>query len=163
MEGDDFAPLIADIRAEGLREPIWIDHQGRILDGRNRMRACLKAGAPCIKRTFPGDDAAILRFVISKNLRRRHLDASQRAMIAAELANIKPRVFAGNQHVPSANLQTSQLSQAGAAKLMNVSPRSVADAVKVRKEGEPELLQAVKEGKLTVSRAAKVAKEDRKV
>jgi hypothetical protein len=105
MEGDDFAALIADIKANGLCELIWMDEQGRILDGRNRMRACLKAGVPCNKRTFHGDDAAILRFVISKNLRRRHLDASQRAMIAAELANIKRGVFAGNQHVPSANLQ----------------------------------------------------------
>ena len=59
--------------------------------------------------------------------------------------------------MPSANLQRAQLSQAAAAKLMNVSPRSVADAVKVRNEGAPELLQEVKEGKLKVSRAAKTA------
>ena len=118
----------------------------------------MEAGVPCTKQTFDGDDDAILRFVISKNLHRRHLDASQRAMIAAELANIKSGEFAGNQHVPSANLQSPQLSQAAAAELMNVSPRLVADAVKVRNEGAPELLQEVKQGKTTVSRAAKTAK-----
>jgi hypothetical protein len=158
MEGDEYAGLVEDVRLNGLREPIWVDQHGRVVDGRNRKRACLEAGVPCTRRTFEGDDDAILRFVISRNLRRRHLDASQRAAIAAELANIKPGNFAGNQHVPSANLQSPLLSQAGAAKLMNVSPRSVADAVKVRNEGAPELFRAVKEGKLTVSRAAKTAK-----
>ena len=155
MEGDEYAGLVEDIRLNGLRDAIWVDQHGRILDGRNRMRACMEAGVPCKRQTFEGDDAAILRFVISRNLHRRHLDASQRALIAAELANIKSGEFAGNQHVPSANLQRAQLSQTAAANLMNVSPRSVADAVKVRNEGEPELFQAVKEGKLKVSRAAK--------
>ena len=90
MEGDEYAALVEDIRLNGLREPIWVDQHGRILDGRNRMRACMEAGVPCNKKTFEGDDDAILRFVISKNLHRRHLDASQRALIAAELANINP-------------------------------------------------------------------------
>ena len=87
MEGAEYAGLVEDIRANGLREPIVVDGRGRILDGRNRLRACLEAGVDYTKTTFSGDDDAILRFVISKNLHRRHLDTSQRAMIAADLAN----------------------------------------------------------------------------
>jgi hypothetical protein len=59
------------------------------------------------------------------NLKRRHLDATQRSAIAAELANIKLGDFVGNQHVGSANWQTP-VSQTEAATLLNVSPRSVA-------------------------------------
>lgn len=159
MEGNDFAALVADIRAEGLREPIWIDEQGRILDGRNRMRACLKAGVPCIKRTFPGDDAAILRFVISKNLHRRHLDASQRAMIAAELANHR---HGGDRRSDQA-ATLPLVSQGEAARLMNVSARSVRDAAKVKNDGGSELVIAVKKGDVSVAAAAKVAKQAREV
>ena len=78
MEGAEYAGLVEDIRANGLREPIVVDGRGRILDGRNRLRACLEAGVEYTKTTFSGDEDAILRFVVSKNLHRRHLDTSQR-------------------------------------------------------------------------------------
>ena len=44
IEGAEFDELVEDIRQNGLRTPILLHADGRILDGRNRLRACLRAG-----------------------------------------------------------------------------------------------------------------------
>jgi ParB-like chromosome segregation protein Spo0J len=155
LEGAQFDDLVASIRANGQYEPI-ITYQGMILDGRNRYRACLKAGVePYFGDTrFDGTFEEARDFVIASNLRRRHLDASQRAMIGAQLANM--RQGARTDLEPSANLQ--KVDQSKAAEMLNVSPRSVASAREVIDHGAPELVQAVERGQVAVSTAAKVAK-----
>src|SRR6516162_3438037 len=85
LEGADFEELVADVRAHGVREPVWI-YDSQILDGRNRYLAAQVAGVPCPVRAYEGDDP--VGFVISLNLKRRHLSTSQRAMIAAKLATL---------------------------------------------------------------------------
>ena len=65
-----------------------------------------------------------LAYVISANLQRRHLSESQRAMVAAKLANLPD----GVRKDRSANLRTLSVSQPEAAKLLNVSVRSVQSA-----------------------------------
>src|SRR5882757_3080944 len=82
MPDDEIAALAEDITANGLREPIWL-LDGKILDGRNRYRACVLADMDPRVEHFRDSDS--LGFVISKNLRRRHLTTSQRAMVAANI------------------------------------------------------------------------------
>jgi hypothetical protein len=156
LDGDDFAALVEDIRQHGVREPITT-FEGKILDGRIRYRACLAAGVDLISEPLPsGVDP--LGFVISKNLHRRHLNESQRAMAAAKLANM--RQGERTDLKPSANLQKVKVAQADAAALLNVSVRTVASAAKVRNLATPELIKAVEQGKLAASVAARIAHRD---
>jgi hypothetical protein len=151
LDDDELKALAEDIKAKGLTEPITL-YDGKVLDGRNRYRACELAELdlePDNITQYEGDDA--LGFVVSKNLRRRHLNESQRAAIAAEIANM-PQGFRSDQ--PSANLQ-KVISVPEAAELMNVSPRSVATAKTIK---DHDLKAAVKTGKKSVNAAAKAQK-----
>ncbi len=84
---------------------------------------------------------------------RRHLNESQRAMVAAKLANMPSGERTDLE--PSANLL--KVSQSSAAEKLSVSTRSVTDAVKVREKAAPEIVARVERGDLAVSIAAKVA------
>src|SRR5262245_11513701 len=107
LEGAEFADLVEDVRQHGVREPIVL-YENAILDGRNRYRAALEAGVDCPGEAYEGDDP--LAFVVSLNLKRRHLDESQRAWVAAQIAKL-PR--GANQHA-----QICAPSQAKAAELL---------------------------------------------
>ena len=86
LEGEAFNALVTDIAASGLCEAVWL-YEGQILDGRNRYRACQRLGRDGATRDYPGHDP--LGFVLSMNLQRRHLDASQWGMIAARLVTMR--------------------------------------------------------------------------
>src|SRR5215813_6938268 len=85
MEGEEFDELVADIKANGQHEPVTV-YEGEILDGRNRYRACRRLGIEPNFTAYTDDDP--VAFAVSLNLRRRHLDESQRAMVAAKLAKL---------------------------------------------------------------------------
>jgi phage N-6-adenine-methyltransferase len=145
----ELAELAADIGAHGQREPIVLAPDQSILDGRNRYLACLQAGVQPIFDHYDGDEADMPSFVISLNLKRRHLSESQRAMVASALASL-PR--GTNQHA-----QICAPSQLEAAELLNVSRRAVQSAASVRTKGAPELVTAVEQGRVSVSAASDVA------
>jgi len=84
MEGDEFDQLCTDIKQNGLIEPIWLHPDGRIIDGRNRYRACLLTETPPQYRTWSGE-GSLVSFVVSLNLHRRHLTASQRAVVGLDI------------------------------------------------------------------------------
>lgn len=146
IEGAEFQALVEDIRKNGLREPITI-YEGRILDGRNRARACVKAKTKIQTRNWKGKDP--VGYVVSLNLARRHLDESQRAMVAAKLATLKR-----GQKKEDASIEAS--SQKEAADMLNIGRSAVQRARKVLENADPELVKAVEQGHVAVSAAAKV-------
>jgi ParB-like nuclease domain len=92
LSGAEFVALIEDIRAHGLREPILLDTNGAILDGRNRYRACEELGIQPRTRVWkPKDGDSPLALVVSMNLTRRHLDAGQIAGVTLKLARLRPK------------------------------------------------------------------------
>jgi|GEM_PF-3187041 len=177
MSPDEFKALTEDLRENGLREPITI-HDGKIVDGRNRYEACLKLG---IEPTLvPWDEREdLIDFVISRNLHRRHLTESQRAMVAAKLkplfekaakerqgmrTDLKVDATGCEDQEPSVNIVANlpqclgRKAREDAAMVLGVSPRSVQSADTVLKSGSPELAKAVEIGKVKVSAAEKIAK-----
>jgi N6-adenosine-specific RNA methylase IME4 len=150
VEGAEFDELVADIREHGLHEPIVV-FEDKILDGRNRYRACEAAGIEPTFTVYQGDDP--ISYVVSLNLRRRHLDESQRAMVAARLEQLKHGGDRKSNH-QDANWH---LDREDAASLLNVGVRSVARAAEVRDHGAPELVRAVEQGAVSVSAAADIA------
>lgn len=148
MPQAEFDALVADITANGLREPIHIMGDS-VVDGRHRYRACLQAGVEPRFVVVP-DGTDLNALVISLNLRRRHLDESQRAMVAARLANLP---LGSNQHA-----QICAPSQDSAAEMLNVSRRTVQHARAVLEHGAPELATAVDSGVIAVSSAAALSR-----
>lgn len=130
-----------DIVTFGQRVPIVL-LEGRILDGRNRFAACQFARVEPVFVEYDGDDP--LNFVLSHNLHRRHLNESQRAMVAAAIVDWERGV---NQHTGgSANLQT----QKKAAEKLSISERAVAAAKRIRDRGAGELVEAIRDGRVSV-------------
>ena len=158
LQGEALDGLREDIRQNGVREPV-VFLGDAILDGRNRYMCARDLGVEYPRVEYEGDDP--LGFVISHNLHRRHLTESQRASVAAKVANMRA---GDNQHSGGrANLPDllgdsakAPVTVSQAASMLNVSERSVKSARKVQ-ERAPELVAAVDDGSLKVSLAAEVA------
>lgn len=115
-----------DVLKHGQRDPIWL-FEGMILDGRNRYNACLSKDIEPRTVDYRGPDA--LGFVISLNLKRLHLDESQRAMVGAKLATLRE----GRRSTETPSIEG--VSVATAATMLNVGHASVERAKVVQRDG----------------------------
>jgi len=95
---------------------------------------------------------AAIPSLVSLNLRRRHLNESQRAMVAAKIANLT------NGQTKASPIGEAAVSQGDAAQMLNVGKRSVERAADVQERAVPDLASAVDRGKVSVSAAAEVAR-----
>ena len=157
MAEAEFRELVEDIREHGLRNQIVVDEHGLILDGRHRWKACqelrktawqapagvsrMPEGLLSIERVFYGTEAEKVALVMSENITRRHLTTQQRAAIGAELATMK---HGGDRKTEAS---TDALTDAQAAKLMNVSEPSI-ERAKARMRTDPEAHEQAKSGTL---------------
>lgn len=154
---EQYRQVVESIRTEGQKHPVEliVDPVGGylVIDGCSRIRACDELGLEVRTKVISVDNP--YKHVIAVNLARRHLDESQRAMAAAELATME---HGANQHSRTGEFAGPQLTQAEAAKMLGVGERTVRDAAKVKREAVPEVAAAVREGKLKVSAGAELAK-----
>lgn len=147
IEGAAFREFVEDIRANGQREPVVLDSEGRLLDGRNRARACQALGIDVKETRYSGDDAEA--WIISHNVHRRHLTTSQRAMIAGRLADMRR-----GERTDIVQNQTKSTSLAEAAAKLDVSRAIAASAKSVIASGDADLIKKVEAGEITVNKAA---------
>jgi hypothetical protein len=147
MIGEDFTAFVKDIEDNGQREPVTI-HEEMVLEGWNRVRACVELRRPVKVRPFEGNDP--IAFVLSTNLHRRHLDTSQRALIAGKL----PKVNHGGARTktPIGDMTIEQR-----AKFLNVGTKSVERADKVLEKCLPEIVTAIEQGNLNLGAAEALA------
>jgi ParB-like chromosome segregation protein Spo0J len=159
---DELQNLTDDIRAHGLLDPIVL-FEKRILDGRNRAAACESAGVAPRYVEFEGTREEALMFVVSHNLKRRHLtkQAIADTLVAAEDFNL---------HYDLGEPATRSDIKMSAEKSKSASSRELAKAAggvvsreminatrKVKQKAEAELQEAVKRGRIGVQDAAKAA------
>jgi len=171
MDEEKFDDLVSDIRRNGLINPIWT-FDGKILDGRNRYKACLVAGVKPLFKEYTGSDPTA--FAVSLNDRRRHMNKGALAAVAAELephfaadakrrqkehgktAPGKPRALP--EKVPEVKKGDGDARKAAAVSV-GVNDRYVSDAKKVKTEA-PEVFERLKAGKITLQDAKReVAKK----
>ena len=84
MPNEALDELAADIKQHGLRDPI-VMLQDRVIDGRNRLEGCHRAGVEPTFTEWTGT-GSVVAWILSVNLHRRHLSDQQRAMLAARVA-----------------------------------------------------------------------------
>ncbi|MBX7229636.1 MAG: S-adenosylmethionine-binding protein, partial [Burkholderiaceae bacterium] len=115
MAGAEFEALKQDILNNGLHQPIVL-HDGMVLDGGNRYRACLELGVEPLTEEYEGDD--IVAYVLSANLHRRHMSPGQQAAIVAsaqdwDKAHKAGRSMCSREHFEADPNQSAHVSTLG--------------------------------------------------
>lgn len=173
MTDEEFANLKADIAAHGLAEPIWLC-EGKILDGRNRYRACRELSITPLFRDYVGPSP--VAFAWSLNGERRHLTNGQRAAIGVEML---PALREESRKRQLANLRRGVVSPVPpkvgereknhkseivdeAARIVGTSGTSVQRAKAIR-NSNPETFERIKDGTITIGSAYEGLKKSRAI
>lgn len=163
--------LAADIRQRGLINPIVYTVDGLLLDGRNRLRACLLAGVEPRSVVYRGDDP--VGYVVAQNVRRRQLTTGQLAFAAAALKPLyaaeakerererKQAQYAGVRTVADPPQSSSGgKSRDRAAAVVGSTGRHVATAERLTRDA-PDLAEQVRSGVLPLDRAERISRDRR--
>lgn len=186
LSDDDLRGLSADIKANGQRDPIIV-FQGKLLDGRNRYKACDLAGVVPRTTDFKGSKTEAMIFVWSTNFHRRHLTSSQAAMALAERKKIDPAfvlavieplkqeaaeskkrkpmtssqkalAMADNKSVAQNSAPQKGETRAKVAKMHGTNYAAVATCERILVE-HPELVEDIKSGKKSITQATREIKK----
>jgi N6-adenosine-specific RNA methylase IME4 len=155
IEGQAFEELKKDIKEQGLQQTIIL-YEDKILDGRNRYKACKELGIEPQFDTYKGDKP--LEFVISLNLKRRHLNEGQKAVISLDILPMfqeeakKRLTLSMGRGIKGTPLMEEVKGESAeqVGKILGVGKSYIYEAKKL-KETRPDLLEVIRRGEKTLS------------
>lgn len=145
LSQEDLEEMAADIKERGQLQPIVIDQDGAILDGRNRYAACMIAGVEPSFETYDGDDPA--GYALAVNVNRRHLRPGQRYLITEKARRLSEK----SRKSYISGTATERVSLSEAAVVLDFAP----DMGELVMNGTTSLASAAEE-----ARKRKKAKQD---
>lgn len=152
MSMDDFQALKDSIAKVGVLNPITI-YKGQVIDGWHRYQAAQQLGLPCSLVEL-GEQTDPRHFVLAQNRARRHITASQLALATTTVNQWAPAHITRRVAGPATQTKTN----AEMAEEAGVSVKSIRQAKVVQSEASPEVVEAVKAGKIGLEKAAAIAK-----
>lgn len=166
IDEGEMGDLVEDIRQHGQRYRV-VMYQGCLLEGRNRWVACRRLGIEPRTEEYKGDSPTA--FVLSANLRRRHLSPEQRAAVAARFVPLfeeeaRQRMIEGGRRGGKGGDESTpplprdeggrSVARAAAAAGAGVGSTKVLHSVNQR---APEVLPLAAAGQVKVQEAKKLA------
>lgn len=167
---EKLAALAEDIKQNGLQVPIVL-LDGKVLDGRNRLLACRAAGVEPRFENWQPNGSSPIDYVISLNLKRRHLSRDQQAATAAELVEIlgddarKRQIEAGKRGAEGGRGRKKPLAENSAEGLGKSSALAAArfpevttsavERILALERNTPGTRDRIKRGEVTIREAAK--------
>lgn len=161
MSDGELEVLAKDVRERGLIHPVVL-FEGKVIDGRNRLKACELAGVqPTTIEWVKTGDESVVKFVVASNLLRRHLNESQRGMLAADLLEMyraeahtaKTAHLKRGTEIPESAPGRTRAAEKAAADV-GAATRTV-ERAKFVAEKSPELAEKVRKGEATLKQAEK--------
>ncbi|MCM2370381.1 ParB/RepB/Spo0J family partition protein [Aporhodopirellula aestuarii] len=175
----DFDNLVDSIKENGLLEPVYVNRDKQLLDGRSRLMACLVAGV-----TVTADHVEVTdhspEAISQSNVARRHLTENQKLMRAADRLASQRKHAADRQAAGAEKGRERQKQPAGAKLATNQkskkrSPRALEKVAKEEKvpradlalaekvvQAVPKLKARIESGELSLDDAADLAGVPRK-
>ena len=160
MDAEELDRLAADIAENGLLESIVL-YEGKVIDGRNRLRACILAG---VEPRFVEIDLSHQRpieYVLSKNLHRRQLTTVQLALLALDVvpyykeAALTRKARGRGGMLPEEEPERGKTAERVAAAI-GISADTVRRMVAIERK-DPEIIELMRQGAFSSVREACIA------
>lgn len=152
MTAQEYQELKDSIEVNGVLNPITI-YQNMVIDGWHRYKAANELGIDCPESEL--DESIDPKdFVLAQNKNRRHITMAQLAIATAQVYEWHPA------NRPNKSALSAELSKTTAelAEISGVSKRTIEQAKSVLKNASSEVKEAVKSGKIGLSKAQAISK-----
>ena len=164
MKPEEYENLKADIMLGGLHCSIEL-YDGQIVDGRHRYKACRELEITPHFKILEGEwtEGMLQKRIWTLNVERRHLGEGARTAIHIDFAERlvaegnrrrEEQPHNGNNGQFTVGPQAAPRAAEVAAKEAGVGKTTMNNGLRVKREGTPELFEAMKQGSIAVATAA---------